>query len=362
MSFHKWCATARHSTNIPGRLEPEIHQAEVVRRIFSGITEGNGLIEIAKQLNSEGIVAPKGKKWGKTTLHKILTSEAYTGTLVWGLSSIHNPSSIRLENAWQSIVERDTFNQVQALLRARAPATLHPRRTASQYLLSGLAKCGYCSRALVGQDATRGQFHYYVCGTLLKKGAGSCPALYINSQKFEALVIDKIREHILTEENRSELVRLVNEEMQTASIEQRRHLASIAVEVDRINSRLQRLYYALETGVLSLEDLAPRIRQLRQHQEQLQTTRWELENALSDKKVELADEETMSEYVLDLRSLLSRGSLTERKAFIKSFVREVEVRGKQVVLSYSIPVSQKGISREEVSVPHIVHNGGRYWT
>ncbi len=82
---------------------------------------------------------------------------------------------------------------------------------------------------------------------------------------------------------------------------------------------------------------------------------------MSDKKVELADEETISEYVLDLRSLLSKGSLTERKAFIKSFVKEVEVTGKQVVLSYSIPVSQKGISREEISVPPIAHNGGPSW-
>ncbi len=43
----------------------------------------------------------------------------------------------------------------------------------------------------------------------------------------------------------------------------------------------------LVTGMLSLEDLAPRIRQLRQHQEQLQTTRWEMETVLSDRKVEL---------------------------------------------------------------------------
>ena len=54
--------------------------------------------------------------------------------------------------------------------------------------------------------------------------------------------------------------------------------------------------------------------------------------------------------------------MTDRKAFIKSFVKEVQVTGKQVVLSYSIPVSLKGISREEVSVPPIVHNGGPYLT
>jgi len=95
----------------------------------------------------------------------------------------------------------------------------------------------------------------------------TCPALYINSQKFEALVIDKIREHIITEENLPELARLVNEEMQTASIEQRRRLASITAEIDKTDSRLQRLYDALKTGILSLEDLAPRFRQLRKYQE-----------------------------------------------------------------------------------------------
>jgi len=54
---------------------------------------------------------------------------------------------------------------------------------------------------------------------LLKKGAGACQAKYINSREFEGLVIDKMKEHILTEENLRELVRLVNEEMDAASHE-----------------------------------------------------------------------------------------------------------------------------------------------
>jgi hypothetical protein len=94
----------------PKAENPERIKAEVVRRIFSGITEGKCLIEIAKQLNSEGILSPRGRKWGKTTIHKILTNETYTGTLVWGRSSIHNPSPVRVENAWQAIIEHDTFN------------------------------------------------------------------------------------------------------------------------------------------------------------------------------------------------------------------------------------------------------------
>jgi hypothetical protein len=45
-----------------------------------------------------------------------------------------------------------------------------------------------------------------------------------------------------------------------------------------------------------------------------------LENLLSDRKVELADLETVKEYVADLQNLLEESPLTERKSFIKSFV------------------------------------------
>ena len=51
------------------------------------------------------------------------------------------------------------------------------------------------------REAKGGKFAYYVCGTLLKRGAGSCIAPYLNAEKFENLVIEKIKERILTEEN-----------------------------------------------------------------------------------------------------------------------------------------------------------------
>lgn len=114
--------------------------------------------------------------------------------------------------SWPAIIDRDTFNRAQILLKARAPVSLHPKRVASRYLLSGLARCGHCGKALVGQDAKSGQFTYYVCGTLLKKGSGSCPTRYLNSQQFENLVIDKIKEHVLTTENLTRLVDIENGE------------------------------------------------------------------------------------------------------------------------------------------------------
>ncbi|MFW0859874.1 MAG: zinc ribbon domain-containing protein [Dehalococcoidia bacterium] len=145
-----------------------------------------------------------------------------------------------------TIIDRETFDKVQAQLRERAPAQFNPRRVASRYLLSGLARCGYCDKALIGQEAKSGQFDYYVCGTLLKKGAGACQARYLNREKFEGLVINKIKEHILTKENLRELVRLVNEEMDNVTGDYREELGAISDEIAAINNRLERLYDALE--------------------------------------------------------------------------------------------------------------------
>ena len=197
-----------------------------------------------------------------------------------------------------------------------------------------------------------------MCGTLLKKGAGSCQARYLNSRKFEEIVVDKIKEHILTEENLRELVRLVNEDMDSAVVNYREELESISDEIAGINSRLERLYDALETGKIGLDDLAPRIQQLRYRQEQLQSRKWELEALLLDRRVELADLETVTRCVDDLRSLLEESSLTERKAFVRSFVREVKVTGDEVLLTYTMPLPPQGISEERMGVLCSVHSNG----
>lgn len=91
-------------------------------------------------------------------------------------------------------------------------------------------------------------------------------------------------------------------------------------------------------------------------------SKWlELENLLSDRKVELADVETVKTYVEDLQNLLENSSLAERKSFIKSFVREVRVTGTEVLLSYTIPLSAGAASQETLVVPPIVHDGGPFW-
>ena len=67
-------------------LQPNPDASHIVKRIFDMAEAGNGMTDITRTLNDEGIASPRGKLWGKTSVHAILINEAYTGTLVWGAS------------------------------------------------------------------------------------------------------------------------------------------------------------------------------------------------------------------------------------------------------------------------------------
>ena len=119
------------------KLEIEPRQANIVASIFHDVLHGKGLSEIARGINQKGICAPRGGTWGKTSVRIILANEIYTGTFVWGRNSKRGLEPIRVENAFPSVVDRDTFSSTQRLLRDRAPVRLHPKRAASPCLTIG---------------------------------------------------------------------------------------------------------------------------------------------------------------------------------------------------------------------------------
>ena len=60
-------------------IDPDV--APTVKRMYDMAEAGNGTLEIIRTLNNEGIASPRGKLWARTSVHNILTNEAYTGTL-----------------------------------------------------------------------------------------------------------------------------------------------------------------------------------------------------------------------------------------------------------------------------------------
>ena len=173
-------------------LEPDPTTTPILKRIFDMAEAGRGMTDITRTLNDEGIASPAGKLWGKTSVHAVLKNEVYTGALVWGAKAKDNAEPVRVDKAFPGIISKAQFRRVNKLMRSRAPKVSHPRRVGSSYLLSGLVKCKTCNRALSGQDSKSGQFSYYVCQSIMKRGSGACDSPRLNARNFEELVVGKI--------------------------------------------------------------------------------------------------------------------------------------------------------------------------
>jgi len=64
-----------------GRLEVDEPRAALVRRIFAAAKAGTGPGAIARQLNEEGVAAPRAKAWNRQTITLMLRNPVYRGEL-----------------------------------------------------------------------------------------------------------------------------------------------------------------------------------------------------------------------------------------------------------------------------------------
>ncbi len=319
-------------------LEPDPDASLVVKRIFDMAEAGSGMLQISKTLNDEGIPSPAGKLWSKNGIHFILRNEVYTGALVWGVSGKGQDEPIRVDKAFPAIVSKTRFRRVHRLMQSRAPRVVHPRRVGSSYLLSGLVKCKACNRALSGQDAKSGQFAYYVCQSIMKRGKNACVTPRLNARRFEQMIVDKIRSNILTEGSITELVKAVDEEMDGIASDQRKRLKTIDDELEDVKRRLGVIWNAIETSDLDISDAADRIKEHRERKERLEDAASDARAVLSQRRAYLDDVNTISAYAKDMKDFLEESELTERRAFIESFVKEIMVIPGDALIRYTVPM------------------------
>ena len=319
-------------------LEPDPDAARIVKRIFDMAEARKGMLKITRVLNDEGIASPKGKLWGKTTVHGILINEAYTGTLVWGNNAKDEADPVRVEKAFPAIVSKTQFKQVNKIMRSRGPKITHPRRVGSTFLLSGLVKCYRCKRALSGRYSSRSTFPYYVCHSFMKRGPGACDSPRVDARHFEELVVSSIRSNILTEGNIRNLVKVVDEQMDGVAGEQRKR-QTIESELSDVRGRLDRLYDLVETTTeFNMADFTHRIRDHRERQERLESAAEGARAILAQRREVLDDVRTITAYAQDMSKFLRKSELTERRAFIETFVKEIELLPDNAVVRYTVPM------------------------
>jgi len=134
-------------------------ERKIVRRIFNLlVNERKGFKEIATQLNASELKTPQGNPWAGQSIEKILTNEAYIGTIVFNRRSyklkkepIRNPPEmwIRHNNALAPIIPPRIFAKAQEIIAERR------KELTDNEVLEGLANLrarkGHLSHKLISE-------------------------------------------------------------------------------------------------------------------------------------------------------------------------------------------------------------------
>ncbi len=102
-------------------------EADVIRQMAAWLTQGLGLRRIQGRLNEAGVRTAQGKEWHPSVIRRILTSPRIAGLRA-------HQGEVIGEAAWPAIIDRSTWDEVQAILTD--PLRRHAGPVS--YLLTGL--------------------------------------------------------------------------------------------------------------------------------------------------------------------------------------------------------------------------------
>lgn len=192
-------------------------QAKVVKKIFQMALDGLGYIKIVEILNREGIKSPTGKRWTNNSLERILKEDTYTGRLTLQKTyrtekktKERNKGELRkyvVENDHEAIVDIDTFNKVQELIKSRRSKPTKENK--DNNIFKGFIRCSICGACFQRKKRYGYDLYDWMCWNYLY--ATKCercktvriPESILIEKTKEALGIDDLNKEIVKEKLKS---------------------------------------------------------------------------------------------------------------------------------------------------------------
>lgn len=258
----------RKCSDDPHKLEPDETTAPVVRQIFQWRAEGMSVTRIAKKLNDSGIPSPSaylyntcvcktekynGAIWHIQAVKNILSRQVYIGHMVQGTkrqSFYENRRQYKkpqeewviVENTHEPIIDRDTFEKVQEIMRQRNEEYFEKlgrfsHLETTENILKGLIYCADCKRPLVrykNVSHNKKLWYTFICQTH-SNDITSCPKKNIREEVLISMLMQAIQTQIGLAADMDELVRRVN-----SSPKQKKRTADLQGRLDTAKKSLKR--------------------------------------------------------------------------------------------------------------------------
>ncbi len=262
---YRTVAAETRGAKVKKKLEIDPLHAETVRLVYRLALQGDGtsgqmgIKNIVSYLNRNRIFTRDGGRWGIAQIHRMLTSRTYVGEHHFNKRSKTRkwkPVSEVVTVAVPPIIDQQTFEAVQALLKARNPKVMPARVISGPTMLTGLIHCARCGGAMTIRTGKSGRYRYYACSTRARQGATGCEGMAVPMEKLDDLVASHLKDRLLQPERLETILAGVLDRREERADRRREHIAELNKRATEADLRLKRLYDAIETGVAGLDDPA----------------------------------------------------------------------------------------------------------
>jgi hypothetical protein len=312
----------------PGGLAVDEVTAPVVREMFRRCAAGESIYSIHAWLNTltlpngERLPSPRGKWFGTTFAVHVLRNPVYCGMVRWGVNAygkfegrFRRPDAehVLVPGQHEPLVDRETFDQVQAMLDAIA-LRKRPQRTRQCFLLTGLLTCGTCGRAICGlrgykRNKTPGGYYYYRCGMFHGRWAGKA---------LDAAILAAVATLPLGDE----AIRLVVEAIAQDAAAQPDRTRELLAQRKRHEDRRKRLNRALADGTMDHADYQETIAEVKEAMAIIDRELAAMEPR-QDTTALLEQARAWLHKAGDLGTVLEAATLEERRELVGGAVHEV---------------------------------------
>ncbi|MBQ9658042.1 MAG: recombinase family protein [Clostridia bacterium] len=302
-------------------------EAAAVKIIFEKFLEGYTYPQICNILSKKHYKTKTGKEFGYNSIHDILKNEKYTGVYIYGYGSRAkkrdqpNEDIIKIEDGMPKIIEKGIFDSVQEKMKGRK--NMGGSYKAKQaYFLSGLIVCGKCGHNYVGAAKSDKRIVYECSG----KKTTKCDNSYIKKDYIEKLVLDKLKNILINENNLKILTERVNDMYKDLYKDSKNDKKETIQELNDINRKIANINNAIINGFYN-SSMNEESRLLEQQKEIAERKLFMIENI--SKKTELSIEDIKSLLKDDITAIRNE-DLDRLKIIVPKYVKKIVINPENI--------------------------------
>jgi len=307
-------------------LDPE--EAPVVREMYRLAVEENlGYKAIADRLSAKGYRAHAGCPFAAYTVQRILTNPAIKGTLLYGRRPRKgNPrmALVEIPNFFPSILSVEEWKRLQERLSIRREM---PRGKAhsSEYLLSGIARCGHCGGPMIGKVGAARQgkrYRNYYCSRAMRSRELCSVYNGHSSPKLERAILEYLGQFSDPERVREHLAAAERKELDRCEAELRdgeKRLADLEAQF------LHRLDDLLKRGILTEQEFTRANDAAREQVKALEVRRIELTTWLNQERARASLVEQVPQVVKAFVEAFQTMDSRQQKAQLQTILKAAHV-------------------------------------